>query len=56
MTKSLNRINFLTKALLKNTTADNDPFKFRALKIAIMNILIVIVMIFIVIILVNIIK
>lgn len=35
MTKSLNRINFLTKALLKNTTADNDPFKFRALKIAI---------------------
>ncbi|MEE0059774.1 MAG: hypothetical protein UE295_02980 [Acutalibacteraceae bacterium] len=36
MTKSLNRINFLTKALLKNTTADNDPFKFRALKIAIM--------------------
>lgn len=36
MTKSLNRINFLTKALLKNTTADSDPFKFRALKIAIM--------------------
>lgn len=35
MTKSLNRINFLTKALLKNTTADNDPFKFKALKIAI---------------------
>ncbi len=35
MTKSLNRINFLTKALLKNTTADNDPFKFRALKITI---------------------
>lgn len=35
MTKSLNRINFLTKALLKNTTADNDPFKFRALKIVI---------------------
>lgn len=35
MTKSLNRINFLTKALLKNSTADNDPFKFRALKIAI---------------------
>lgn len=35
MTKSLNRINFLTRALLKNTTADNDPFKFRVLKIAI---------------------
>lgn len=35
MIKSLNRINFLTKALMKNTTADNDPFKFKALKIAI---------------------
>lgn len=35
MTKSLKKINLLTKALMKNTTADADPFKFRGLKIAI---------------------
>lgn len=35
MTESLNKINLLTKALLKNSTADNDPTKHKGLKIAV---------------------
>ncbi len=35
MNNSINKINLLTKALLKNSTADSDPFKFKGLKIAI---------------------
>lgn len=35
MKNSINKISLLTKALLKNSTADSDPFKFKGLKIAI---------------------
>ena len=35
MTKSFSKINLLIKALMKNTTAEADPFKYKSLKIAI---------------------
>ena len=35
MNNSIKKINLLTGALLKNSTADSDPFKFKGLKIAI---------------------
>ena len=35
MTKSINKVYLLAKAMAKNSTADNDPFKHKSLKVAI---------------------